>query len=118
MTSSIFALTLDPKTTATANEDLLNSDISISREQVRPGGGAILRLYFTFNFISSTSTVSVFNNDLYEGNLNADNSSEVVSNGYYRFDIGVEEGDSINLQASNDITSLVFLRAHLVQFGA
>ena len=58
-----------------------------------------------------------------KGNLNADNSNNVVDNGYYRFDIDIEAGDNINLQlltgtGGNNVTAINFIRAHLIQFGA
>lgn len=118
MTSSINPLALTTATpTITAANDILTSDITITGGMVKPGGGGILRLYFSFVFGVSPATVNVFNGTL-KGALNADNSSQVVSNGYYRFDIDVESGDTINLQANQDVTAINFLRAHLVQFGA
>lgn len=118
MTSSINPLALTADTPVIlANTDILTSDITITSDMVNPGGGGILRLYFSFTFAVSPATVNVFNGTL-KGALNADNSSEVVDNGYYRFDIDVEAGDTINLQANQDVTAINFLRAHLVQFGA
>jgi hypothetical protein len=118
MTSSInpLALTADTPPITAAN-DILTSDIEITDAMVKPGGGGILRLYFSFTFAVSPATVNVFNGTL-KGALNADNSSQVVDNGYYRFDIDVEAGDTINLQANQNVTAINFFRAHLVQFGA
>ncbi len=104
--------------TITASIDILLSDIPITNDHVSPGGGGILRLLFGFEFAASTAEVSVFNNDALKGTLNADNSNEIVTDGYYRFDIDVEAGDNINLTASENISKVRFLRAHLVQFGA
>ncbi len=119
MTSSIYALTVTPDTPAiAAATDILTSDISITTGMVKPGGGAILRLYFSFDFAVTPATISVFNNSTLKGNLNADNSGNVISDGYYRFDIDVEAGDEINLQASQQIDTINVMRAHLVQFGA
>ena len=102
--------------------DILSNDIEITNDMVSPGGGGILRLYFAFTFTSSPGTIGVFNNSVFKGNLNADNDSQVVTDGYYRFDIDVEAGDSINLQllsgTGGDSVSVAFTRAHLVQFGA
>ena len=93
MTSSINPLALTTATpTILANTDILTSDIAITDAMVKPGGGGILRLYFSFTFGVSPATVNVFNGTL-KGALNADNSSQVVDNGYYRFDIDVESGD-------------------------
>lgn len=101
-----------------ADENILQNDIEITEDMVSPGGGGVLRLYFSFVFASSPAIITVFNNSSSKGRLNADNSSQVVSNGYYRFDIDVEAADNINLQSSEDITSVNFIRSHLVQFGA
>lgn len=119
MTSSIYALTVATNpTTITANTDILSSDITITADQVKPGGGAILRLMFSFTFGTSPATVSVRNGGSLKGNLNADNSTNVITGGYYRFDVDVEAGDTINLRATESITAINFVRAHLVQFGA
>ncbi len=106
-----------------AGNNIINSDIAITSDLVKPGGGGILRLYFSFTFTTSPGTIGVFNNSVLKGNLNADNGSVVIDDGYYRFDIDVESGDNINLQlktgtGGNNVTGINFLRAHLVQFGA
>ncbi len=119
MTSSIYPLTLSLNTpTIDANNDIFSSDLSITADMVKPGGGGILRLSFSFTFGATPATVSVRNGGVLKGNLNADNSVEVITDGYYRFDIDVEAGDTINMRATQSITAINFLRAHLVQFGA
>ena len=119
MTSSIYPLSVSLNTpTITANTDILSSNISITNDMVSPGGGGILRLSFAFTFGATPATLSVFNGGTLKGNLNADNSANVITDGFYRFDIDVESGDTINLRASQSITTIRFLRAHLVQFGA
>lgn len=85
---------------------------------VKPGGGGILRLSFSFTFGATPAIVSVRNGGVLKGNLNADNSIEVITDGLYRFDIDVEAGDTINMRANQSITVINFIRAHLVQFGA
>jgi len=118
LTSSIYPLSVSVNTpTITAANDILSSDITITNDMVKPGGGGILRLYFSFTY-AANAIVSIFNNSVLKGNLNADNNAETISNGFYRFDIDVEAADNINLQASQDITAVNLLRAHLVQFGA
>lgn len=119
MTSSIYpraaTLNVDPG----LGTDILSSDITITSNLVKPGGGGILRLYFAFTFGVSPAIVTIFNNGTAKGTLNADNSNNVISDGYYRFDIDIETGDNINLQANQNITTATsFFRAHLVQFGA
>lgn len=119
MTSSIYPLTLALNSpTIAADTDIFSSDLTIISDQVKPGGGGILRLSFSFTFGVTPATVSVRNGGVLKGNLNADNSAEVITNGYYRFDIDVEAGDTINMRSTQSITAINFLRAHLVQFGA
>ena len=116
MTSSIYPITLNPFSAPASATDILQDDIVITDDMVKPGGGAILRLMFAFQLAVTPATVTVFNGTI-KGILNPDNSSDIVLDGYYRFDIDVESGDTINLQASENITSIRFIRAHLVQFG-
>jgi len=116
LTSSIYPLTVSLNPTPAADTDIFSSDIPITADHVSPGGGGTLRLMFSF-VMGATATLSVFNDTL-KGTLNADNNGDIISNGYYRFDIDVEAGDSINLRASENISAINFVRAHLVQFGA
>lgn len=97
------------------DENIFVNDVSITPDDLRPGGGGILRLYFSF--VGATA-VRVFNNGNFKGFLNADNSNTIATNGYYRFDIDVEGGDSINLQLETAVTAVNFVRLHLVNFGA
>jgi hypothetical protein len=101
-----------------ASSDILTNNIDITNDMVKPGGGGILRIYFSFTFTTSPATVAVLNNGNLKGNLNADNTSQVVTDGIYRFDIDVEAGDAVNLQCTDIITGVNYVRAHLVQFGA
>lgn len=119
MSSSIYpqAVTL-AATPIAASTNILSSDIEIDANQLTPGGGGTLRLLFGMDFAVSPSSITVTNSGSSKGTLNADNSSQIVDNGYYRFDIDVEAGDKINLQSSQQVDSILFLRAHLVLFGA
>lgn len=116
MTSSIYPITLNPFSAPNSATDILQDDIAITAAMVSPGGGATLRLMFAFELAVTPAVVTVFNGTI-KGILNPDNSSNIILDGYYRFDIDVESGDTINLQASENITSIRFIRAHLVQFG-
>ncbi len=119
MTSSIYPLTVTPNTPViVADTDILSSDIAIIRAHVSPGGGGTLRLLFGLEFGVTPAIITVTNGGAIKGILNADNAGEVITDGYYRFDIDVEEGDAINFQASQSVTTIRFIRAHLVQFGA
>lgn len=117
MTSSIYPQPVTGATVA-ADTDIFTSDVAITSELVSPGGGGILRLLFSFAFGTSPAIITVFNNGNLKGQLNANNSFNIDTDGYYRFDIDVESGDNINIQASFSVTTVNFVRAHLVQFGA
>ena len=120
MTSSIYPLPFEVAgTTITAGTNILSTPITITAAQVKPGGGGILRLYFSFT-MGANATVSVRQGAgaTLKGNLNADNLAEVISDGYYRFDIDVQAGDIVNLRSTQNITVVNVFRAHLVQFGA
>ena len=54
------------------DENIFVNDVSITPDDLRPGGGGILRLYFSF--VGATA-VRVFNNGNFKGFLNADNSN-------------------------------------------
>lgn len=118
MTSSIYPLPIVATGTPIGTDtDIIVGGIPIVRAQVSPGGGGILRLYFSFT-MGGPSTVRVFNNSVLKGFLNADNSNVITDDGFYRFDIDVEEGDLVNIQSTVAISTVNLLRAHLVQFGA
>ncbi len=97
------------------DQNIFVNDLQITSDDLRPGGGGILRLYFSF---AGTTTAKVFNNGNFKGFLNADNSNTIADDGYYRFDIDVEGGDGINIQLGAAVTAVNFLRLHLVNFGA
>ncbi len=97
------------------DQNIFVNDLEITSDELRPGGGGILRVYFSFD---ATTTAKIFNNGNFKGFLNADNSNTIAENGYYRFDIDVEGGDGINLQLGAAVTAVNFLRLHLVNFGA
>lgn len=119
MPSSIYPMPITTTATPiTANTDIFTSDILVTNDFVSPGGGAVLRLSFSFTFGVTPANVAVFNGGVFKGNLNANNTAEIITDGYYRFDIEVEEGDSINLQASESITTVNFAANHLIHFGA
>lgn len=118
MTSSTYPITITVNAaTITAGTDILTADAAITSDMVSPGGGGVVRLYFSYGFVGP-ATITVFNNNVSKGQLNADNAAEVFTQGFYRFDLDVEAGDNLNFQSSVDITTVNFMRLHLVQFGA
>ena len=119
MTSSTYALTVTPNATViVADTDILASDIPITAEQVSPGKGGLLRLYFSLEFGVTPAIITVTNGGAVKGILNADNAGDIITDGIYRFDIDIEAGDAINFQADQSVTTVRYIRAHLVQFGA
>lgn len=124
MTSTVYPLSVTAASQPIAvTTNIFASSVTITEEMLRWGGGGILRLYFSFNLDATTGIIGVFKGGNFVGNLNADNSSEITDNGYYRFDIDVQAGDIINLQldaasTSTEITTVLFVRAHLVLVGA
>lgn len=120
MASNIYPVAFEAASpTIISPANIFSTPITITSDQVRPGGGGVLRLWFSFA-MASPATVSVRDGagTTLFGNLNADNSALVDPDGYYRFDIDVEAGDTINLRSTVDITAINRLRAHLVLFGA
>ncbi len=119
MTSSIYPQIVTPNTPViVADTDILSADIPITAEQVSPGKGGLLRLYFSLEFGVTPAIITVTNGGAVKGILNADNAGAIITDGIYRFDIDVEAGDAINFQADQSVTTIRFIRAHLVQFGA
>lgn len=119
MTSSTYVIaTLPAGTPISANTNIFQNDVDITTELVNPGGAGVLRLYFSFDLAASPAIFSLYNNSTLVGQFNGDNAFEINTNGYYRFDVGIENGDGINLQCSEIINTVNQVRAHLVQFGA
>ena len=100
------------------NQSMFVNDVEINSNDVSPGGGGILRIYFSFGIAAPTTSINVFNNGILKGALNADANKIIEDQGWYRFDIDVEAGDAINLQSTTAIDEVSFVRLHLVQFGA
>ena len=120
MTSSIYPLDfVVAGTPITAGNNILSTPITIISDHVSPGDGGLLRLYFSFT-MTATAMISVHDGagTTLIGTLNADADTVILSDGYYRFDIDVEAGDTINLKSTEDITTVNRFRAHLTQFGA
>lgn len=103
-----------------AGAPLLPQDIPITSEMVSPGGAGIMRLYFSIVTVGGITTeVGVLDREGFiKGTLNGDNNNDITSDGYYRFDIDIEDLDSINLVTSQPVGIVGFFRAHLITFGA
>lgn len=103
-----------------AGTPLLPNDVLITPEMVSPGGGGLVRLYFSIVTVGNVVTeIGVLDKDGFiKGTLNGDNNNNINSNSYYRFDIDIEALDTINLITTEAVQSVVFFRAHLITFGA
>lgn len=114
-----------------SNGDFLVNDITTDKIMFHPGGGAVLRVYFSVTWTGEDkSAIEVINNGDPIGSLNADNDSStaagppqndsILTDGYYRFDLAYESDDNINFQPAGGIapTRINFFRAHFVRFGA
>lgn len=103
--------------TIDANTNMLTNDIQITTEEVTPGGGAVLRILFSVEYSGAAiGDFEIFNDGNFKGRLNADNATNIVSQGYYRFDIDGEAGDKINFKSSSPL-KIDFLRVHVVLLG-
>ena len=125
MTSSIYPFEITGINNVSSGQNIFTPSIEITQDMVSPGGGGILRFYFAFDFsIADAGGIDVFKGTtenptlVFKGTLNPDNGLVCQDNGYYRFDIDVENGDIINLQPKVLISNVNLIRAHLVVFGA
>jgi len=125
MASSIHKIDVDPETaTITAGNKILSVDIDFVPGEFAPGGGGIVRLYFSFTSAAAADyeiTVSKLGQADLTGfplKLNSDQNFVLKSDGYYRFDIGVEETDKINFSSSVDLTKINELEIHKIVIGA
>lgn len=127
MTSSIYPLSVPPESMLplSINDPLLTEDILITPAMLVPGGGGVLRLYFSVTFDTTIGDITILENSSEIGALNSDNNEEIATDGYYTFDLEVEANDQINLtfkgtpiSSATEITAVNFIRAHLIVFGA
>ena len=126
MASSIYPVPITVNTgTISANTKILANDVTFAAGEFRPGGGAIIRVYFCFKttVMDANYSAAVTQNGSTTPllKLNGENSFILNDSGYYRFDIGVEEDTQFNLSISEDLiaaTEILELRIHKIVFGA
>lgn len=124
VSSSIFpvSIAVSTATDIAAGTELLTTDLTITDDLIRDGNGGILRVYMSVEVDSGVvglkTGMGVYNNDVLKGFLNADNDSQLSSDGYYRFDIDAEVGDIINFKATEELDKINFMRIHYIAFGA
>lgn len=113
------AVTLETPTIA-IDDKILTDDITITDDFLN-GDSGLLRLWFSFTTGADYQvTVTKLGEADLTGSpliLNADNTFIMLSDGYYRFDIGVQPGDLINLSSSVAISAINDFQIQRVQIA-
>lgn len=121
MASSIYEIPITITTqTPAANTSILTNDITFQSDEFSPGGAGLIRVWFSFLSGTSPFNVLISHKPSFADpvKLNADNSFNIVTQGFYRFDIPAKFGDAINIQASEILTGIPLLRFEKIVFGA
>ena len=128
MSGSIYKIPLTVRTVdpIPANEKILENDITFTTDEFKVGKGGLLRLYFAFETsldYELTITLSGTSGnilDLKKFKLNGDNDFKLLTDGYYRFDIGVDSVTEFNLSinAALEPADILELSLHKIVFGA
>ena len=99
---------------------ILTDDITVTSALLN-GDSGLLRLWFSF---TTGADFQVTVTKLGEADLtgsplivNADNTFILLSDGYYRFDIGVKPGDLINLSSSVAISAINDFQVQRIQIA-
>lgn len=100
---------------------IFENDIVVTSEMLN-GDSGLFRLFWSFT-TGSDYTLTITKKgavDLlgFPLKVNGDNSFVLLSDGYYRFDIGVKPGDLINMSSSVEITKVNDLQIQQIQIGA
>ncbi len=121
LASSAYEVTLTKESTPiTANAKILTDDIIITKDFLG-GGSGLLRLWFSFNTASdyqlTITKLGAANLTGFPLKVIATADFTLLSNGYYRFDIGVTLGDLINFSSSVQIDTINDLQVQRVQIA-
>jgi len=99
---------------------ILTNDITITEDFLN-GDSGLLRLWFSFTTgadyqvtVTKLGAADLTGSPLI---LNADNTFIMLSDGYYRFDVGVKPGDLINLSSSVAISAINDFQIQRVQIA-
>lgn len=105
----------------TLNTQILASDIAVT-SALLDGDSGVFRIWFSFTTgedynltITKKGAADLLGFPL---KVNGDNTFVLKDDGYYRFDIGVQIGDLINLSSSVEITKVNDLQIQQIQIGA
>lgn len=121
--SSAYARDATPATVTIAlNTQILENDIVVTREMLGRSDSGLFRIWWSFT-TGADYVLTITKNgaaDLlgFPLKVNGDNTFVLRDDGYYRFDIGVEPGDLINMSSSVAITKVNNLQIQQIQIGA
>jgi len=123
LASSAYARDATPASVTIAiDTKILENDITVTREMLGRSDSGLFRIWWSFTTgadyevtITKLGAADLLGSPL---KVNADNLFVLQDNGYYRFDIGVEPGDLINLSSSVAITAVNDLQIQQIQIGA
>ena len=120
--SSAYARNATPDTVTIAiNAKILANDIVVTKDMLA-GDSGLFRIWWSFT-TDADYTITVTKKGAVDLTgfpliVNPDNSFILKDNGYYRFDVGVQPGDLINLSSSVEITKVNDLQIQQIQLGA
>jgi len=120
--SSAYARVATPATVTIAlNTQILAADIVVTKDMLA-GDSGLFRIWWSFTTggdynltITKKGAADLLGFPL---KVNGDNSFVLKDDGYYRFDVGVQLGDIINLSSSVEITKVNDLQIQQIQLGA
>ena len=120
--SSAYARVATPATVTIAiDAKILDNDIVVTSDMLA-GDSGLFRIWFSFttgaDYNLTITTKGAVDLTGFPLLVNGDNSFVLKDNGYYRFDIGVEPGDLINMSSSVAITQVNRLQIQQIQLGA
>jgi len=120
--SSAYARDATPAAVTIAIDDpILENDIVITSDMLG-GDSGLFRIWFSFttgaDYELTITKLGAADLTGFPLKVNADNTFVLRDDGYYRFDIGVEPGDLINMSSSVAISKVNDLQIQQIQIGA
>lgn len=120
--SSAYARDATPATVTIAlNTKILDNDIIVTKKMLA-GDSGLFRIWWSFttgaDYVLTITTKGEADLTGFPLKVNGDNTFVLENDGLYRFDVGVEPGDLINLSSSVAITKVNRLQIQQIQIGA
>jgi len=121
--SSAYARDATPAVTPiTLNTKILLNDVVVTQSMLG-GDSGLFRIWWSFttggpDYVLTITKRGATDLTGFPLSVNADNDFVLRNNGYYRFDVGVQPGDLINLSSSIAITKVNDLQIQQIQIGA